>query len=303
MIIDMAHWQDLAVAVALKAAGALVVWVVGRWLIALAVRVMTKALNRQSVDPTLTRYLASIVVVSLNVILVVAILGYFGVETTSFAALVAAIGIAIGAAWGGLLSNFAAGAFLVVLRPFKVGDYVLAGGVEGTVETLGLFGTTLVGPDNVQSIVGNAKIFGDTIKNYSVNAYRRVDLTAQLAHGVDTADAVRRLQGGIRAIANVLDHPAPDVEILAYNERGSVLAVRPYCNTAHYWQVFFDTNRVIGETFAAARYPVPEAHQVMRMADDGVRGGDGLGLSGSAAPAAAAAERGARNHAGGYEPK
>ena len=264
MNIDMQHWQEIIVAFGLKALGALVAWMVGRWLIGLAVRLMSAALSRQKVDPTLTRYLGSIVAVSLNVILVVAILGYFGVETTSFAALVAAIGIAVGAAWGGLLSNFAAGAFLIVLRPFKVGDYISAGGVEGTVEQVGLFGTSVVTPDNVHTVVGNAKIFGDNIKNYSANPYRRVELTAQLAHSVDTADAVTRLKSSLARIPNVLAKPAADVEILSFNERGPVLAVRPYCNNEHYWQVYFDTNRVIQETFSAAGYPVPEAHQVMR---------------------------------------
>lgn len=264
MNIDMQHWQDLMIAFGLKALGALVAWIVGRWLIGLAVRLMSAALNRQKVDPTLTRYLGSIVAVSLNIILVVAILGYFGVETTSFAALVAAVGIAVGAAWGGLLSNLAAGAFLIVLRPFKAGDYISAGGVEGTVDQVGLFGTSIVTPDNVHTVVSNAKIFGDNIKNYSTNAYRRVELTAQLAHSVDTADAVTRLKNALERVPNVLARPPADVEILSFNERGPVLAVRPYCNNEHYWQVYFDTNRVIRETFSAAGYPVPEAHQVMR---------------------------------------
>src|SRR5262245_36421591 len=141
----------LLTAFALKAVGALVVWSLGRWLIGFAVALITRALQRQHVDPTLARYVENIVTVSLNVILVVAILGYFGVETTSFAALVAAMGVAIGAAWGGLLANFAAGAFLIVLRPFKLGDYVSAGGIEGTVTEIGLFATTINTPDNVQS--------------------------------------------------------------------------------------------------------------------------------------------------------
>ena len=122
-------------------------------------RLVTAALGRQNVDPTLLRYLANIISVALNVVLVVAILGYFGVETTSFAALVAAMGIAIGAAWAGLLANFAAGAFLVVLRPFKVGDFVRVAGIEGTVKEVGLFATTIRMPDNVTAFVGNNKIF------------------------------------------------------------------------------------------------------------------------------------------------
>jgi small conductance mechanosensitive channel len=263
MNIDLQHWQDVILAFGLKAVGALLVWIIGRWLIGVAINLMSAGLNRQKVDPTLTRYLGSIIAISLNIILVVAILGYFGVETTSFAALVAAVGIAIGAAWGGLLSNFAAGAFLIVLRPFKVGDYVLAGGVEGTVDQVGLFGTSIITPDNVYTIVGNAKIFGDNIKNFSTNPHRRVELSAQLAHCVDTADATARLKAAIARIPNVLSKPGPDVEILSC---GPVLAVRPYCSNAHYWQVYFDTNRVIREAFSAAGYPVPEAHQVMRTA-------------------------------------
>src|SRR5689334_5075130 len=187
----------------LKILGALLAWLVGRYLISLAVRLMSAALSRQHVDPTLLRYLGNIVSVALNIVLVVAILGYFGVETTSFAALVAAMGIAIGAAWAGLLSNFAAGSFLIVLRPFKVGDYVKAGGLEGTVKEVGLFATTIVTPDNVNSFVGNGKIFADTIQNYSLNPYRRVERTAQLAHSVDVHDAMARLKLALANIPNV----------------------------------------------------------------------------------------------------
>jgi len=265
---DVQNWIDtakpLVIAFALKVAGAIAAYIVGRMLIGFATTLATKALERQKVEPTVIRYIGSVITVALNIILVVAILGYFGVETTSFAALVAGLGIAVGAAWGGLLSNFAAGAFILVLRPFKVGDYVVAGDVEGTVRMIGLFSTAIDAPDNAHTLVGNAKIMGGTIKNYSANAYRRVELTAQLDHSVEPADAVRRLKEALPKIANVLDEPKPDVEILTFNERGPVLAVRPYCDTAHFWQVYFDGNRIIRETFGAARYPVPEAHHNVR---------------------------------------
>ena len=189
-----------------------------------------------------------------------AILGYFGVETTSFAALVAGLAIAVGAAWGGLLSNFAAGAFILVLRPFKVGDYVLAGEVEGTVRAIGLFTTAIDTPDNVNTMVGNAKVMGGTIKNFTNNPYRRVDLTAQLDHTVDPRDAIRRLKEALPAVANVQKDPAPQVEILGFNERGTQLAVRPFTHNDHYWQVYFDTNLAIKQTLGAAGYPVPEEY-------------------------------------------
>jgi small conductance mechanosensitive channel len=254
----------VALDVGLKVLGALAVWIVGRWLIAFALRLIDRALRRQGVEQTLVGYVTSTVSVLLTIALVIAILGFFGVETTTFAALIAAAGVAIGVAWSGLLANFAAGAFLVLLRPFKVGDFVTAGGVTGTVTEVGLFGSTLVTPDNVVTIVGNNAIFGGTIQNFSTNPYRRVDRTAQLAHGVDPQAAIRLLKGRLAAIPNVLADPAPDVEILDFNLAGTVLAVRPYCANAHYWQVYFDTNRAVSAAFGEAGYPTPEQHYVMR---------------------------------------
>ena len=258
--------RPILVAFGLKLLGAIAAYIVGRMLIGFASNLVIRVLERQKVEPTVIRYIGSIISVALNIILVVAILGYFGVETTSFAALVAGLGIAVGAAWGGLLSNFAAGAFILVLRPFKVGDYVVAGEVEGTVRMIGLFNTTIDSPDNVQTMVGNAKIMNGTIKNFSHNAYRRVDLVAQIDHTVDPADAIGRLREVLPRIANVVPDPKPDVEILTFTERGPVLAVRPYCNTSHYWQVYFDANRAIRETFGDAGYPAAESHLHVRNA-------------------------------------
>jgi small conductance mechanosensitive channel len=245
------------IAVAWKVAGALLLWLVGRWLIAFAVRLVGRALANQRVDATLSRYLQTGLSVLLNVALVVAILGFFGVETTTFAALLAAGGVAIGVAWGGLLANFAAGAFLVFLRPFKVGDFVTAGGVTGTVDSVGLFGTIINTPDNVRTIIGNNKIFSDTIQNFSSNPYRRVDLTATINNTVDHRQAIRLLKERLAHIPNVLSEPAPDVEILQFTPAGPLLCVRPFCRNEHYWQVYFDTNRLIREAFGEAGFPAP----------------------------------------------
>jgi len=255
---------DIGILVGFRVIGAIVFYLVGRWLISFAIRLVSGALERQKVDPTLLRYIGTVISVTLNIILVIAILGYFGVETTSFAAILAAAGVAIGMAWSGLLSNFAAGAFMIVLRPFKVGDFISAAGVMGTVKEIGLFVTAIVTLDNVVTLVGNNKIFSEVIQNFSANPYRRVDLKAQLSHSVDHNDAIRRLKEQVSKIPNVTSNPAPDVEILEFNLAGPVLAVRPYCNNDHYWQVYFDTNKVIRETCGAAGYPVPEQHFVVR---------------------------------------
>jgi small conductance mechanosensitive channel len=258
--------------VGLMVLGAIVLLIVGRWLIGFAVNLITRSLEKQRVDPTLLRYVGNIVSVILNVALIVAILGYFGVETTTFAAILAAAGVAIGLAWSGLLANFAAGAFLIVLRPFKAGDFITAAGVTGTVKEVGLFVTTINTLDNVFTIVGNNKIFSDNIQNFSANPFRRVDLVAQLNHAVDHKTAICILKERLAKIPNVVTTPAPDVEILTFNLAGPVLAVRPYCDTDHYWQVYFDTNRLIRESFGEAHFPVPEQHYVVRNAE---RIGDG----------------------------
>ena len=244
-------------AVGWKIAGALVLWLAGRWLIGVAGRMLGRALANQRFDATLSRYLQTGLSLVLNVALIVAILGFFGVETTTFAALLAAGGVAIGVAWGGLLSNFAAGAFLVFLRPFRVGDFVSAGGVTGTVDAIGLFGTTFNTPDNVLTIVGNNKIFSDTIQNFSANAYRRVDLTATINNAVDHRVAIALLKERLARVPNVLADPAPDVDILQFTPAGPQLCVRPYCANQHYWQVYFDANRLIRESFGEAGFPAP----------------------------------------------
>jgi small conductance mechanosensitive channel len=241
--------------VAWRALGAIALWLIGRWLIGIAIRLAQRALARENIDATVARYLQTGLSVLLNVALAIAILGFLGVETTTFAALIAAGGIAIGVAWGGLLANFAAGVFLVLFRPFKTGDVVTVGGVTGGVEAIGLFGTTINTPDNVRTIVGNNKIFSDTIQNYSANASRRVDVTATIQQLSDLDDSVGLLKDRLKTTPNVLASPAPQVEFLQFTPEGAVLCVRPWCAHANYWQVYFDTTRHIHDVFGDALLP------------------------------------------------
>jgi small conductance mechanosensitive channel len=260
---------NILILVGMKILGAVLIWIIGRKLIGFSTNLISKALDRHHLDQTVVGYIRSTVGVVLTLALVLGLLSFFGVETTTFAALLAAAGIAIGAAWSGLLSNFAAGVFLVVLRPFKVGDTVSAGGVTGTVKEIGLFGTKITAADNVLTVVGNSKILADNILNYSANEFRRVDLVAQLNQSVEPAAAIRLLREGLKKVPNVLATPAPDIEILQFNLAGPVLAVRPYVSNVHYWQVYFDTNRLIQETFQLAGYPVPEQHYAVRTTGGG----------------------------------
>ncbi len=217
---------------AIKVLAAIAFWIVGRWLIGRVVALIGAAMNRNAIDPTLTKYLGSIVTVALNIALVLGILGYFGIQTTSIAAMLAGAGVAIGVAWSGMLGNFAAGAFMLVL--------------------------------NVFTLVGNSKIFGDTIQNFSARPVRRVERTAQLAGSVDPLDAIARFKAAVAQIPNVAASPAPEVNLLDINLVGTVIAVRPYCHTDHYWQVYFDTNEAIVRVCKEAGWPAPTPTQIMK---------------------------------------
>jgi small conductance mechanosensitive channel len=233
-----------------RLAGAAAIWLIGSWAIRLLRAAFKQSMRVRQVDITLATYLDTGAAAVLQLLVLIAVLGVLGVETTSFAALLAAAGIAIGAAWSGLLANFAAGLFLLTFRPFKVGDMIAAGGITGMVREIGLFATAIDTADHVRTYVGNNKLFSDNVQNFSANAFRRVDLTAQLAPAADLDGTIVRLRDALVTIPNVLKHPAPHVEILSIAPAGPVLAVRPYCHNDHYWQVYFDTNRLISKTMS-----------------------------------------------------
>jgi small conductance mechanosensitive channel len=244
--------------------GAALIWFGGGYAIRIIRRVINRQMGRSHVDATLTQYADSSVNVALRILLVITVLGAMGVSTFTFAGILTAVAFAIGTAWSGLLANFAAGIFMVVLRPFKNGDMITAAGVTGVVQEVGLFVTTLNTVDNIRLMVGNNKVFSDTIFNYTINPYRRVDLRAQIAHSVDPQDAIARLKARVAKIPNVLEDPAPSVEILEFNLAGTVLAVRPFCHNSNYWAVYFATNAAIAEVGAVGKFAVPEERRAIR---------------------------------------
>jgi len=242
---------------------AILIWMIGRWIIKKVTALVGAGLSRSGkIDSTLAGYMVSILSGLLTVLLVMFILSRFGIETTSFAALLAGAGLAIGTAWGGLLAHFAAGVFMQVLRPFKVGDYVFAGDVEGTVKEIGLFTSTILTIDNVTTIVGNNKIFSDNIQNFSAEDYRRVDCLFKTHHSVNVKQVLDALKEAIQKVPNISNAVAPEIEVLAFTDEGPEFGVRPFCHNDHYWQVLFDTNKVIAQCIADNSWPAPAAHEV-----------------------------------------
>lgn len=242
--------------------GALAIWIVGGILIRFACRMVAATMTARNLDRTLTSYVTSALSILLRVVLIAGVLGMFGVESTSFAALLAAAGVAIGMAWSGLLANFAAGVFLVLLRPFKVGDVITAAGVNGQVIEIGLFATTLDTRDNARIFVGNNKLFSDNIINHSHNPYARIELRAQVANGVDPFAVAARITPLVAQIPHVLAEPAPEVGVLEYNAAGTLIYVRPYVRGGVPEQeaVMGAVYRAIAD--ATAGLPVPAPHAI-----------------------------------------
>lgn len=252
--------------IGLRLTGALVLWLVGRWVIGLVKGGLSKAMALNRVDATLVRYLESAASAVLTMLLLVAILSVFGVETTSFAGLLAAAGVAIGMAWSGLLSNFAAGVFLLVLKPFKVGDAVSVGGVTGAVMQIGMFNTAIDTADNVRVYVGNTKIFGDNIQNFSTNAYRRADIRVQLPHGVDAFAVGDRLKEAMAKVPGVLAEPSVIVDLVEHNAMGALLSVKPACRADDFARATQETHRAVAQAMTESKFPVPSKHLIVHQA-------------------------------------
>ncbi|UQA55531.1 mechanosensitive ion channel family protein [Polyangium aurulentum] len=254
------HYADAAVllgmSIGLKILGALAVWIGGRIVIRAVLKLLDRSAAARKLDDTISRYLHSAANALLNILLIITVLGVFGVETMTFAGVLAAAGVAVGLAWSGLLSNWASGIFMVVLRPFKVGDVISVAGTTGLVHSIGLFVTALDTGDGVRTYIGNSKIFSDTIQNFSENPTRRVDLLAQLPNEADVPKAIATLQAALAANPKVLKDPAPVVDILQFTLAGPVLAVRPFCRNEHYLDVVFATNLAIHTELGKLGFPV-----------------------------------------------
>ena len=241
-----------------KLIGAIGVWVIGNILIRSLQRLSVSALQRRHVDPTLVNYARSTLGLVLRAFLVLAILDIFGIQTTSLSAILAAAGVAIGVAWSGLLSNFAAGIFLIVFRPFRVGHVISAAGVTGEVKEIGLFATTIDNAENVRVFIGNNKLFSDIIINYSTNQYRSVIYKIQLARDVDPFEAIQKLTTELQKMQGVLSEPAVSGNISEFNTLGVMIVMSAFTHQKTYGAVLNSGNRVIFNTLKSSGYPVPE---------------------------------------------
>ncbi|MFC1704094.1 mechanosensitive ion channel family protein [Candidatus Omnitrophota bacterium] len=220
---------------------AILIFVIGKWLAGVISRFMEKLLLRTKVEATLALFVRNITYVGIFVFVIIAALGKLGVETTSFIAVLGAAGLAVGLALQGSLANFAAGVILIVFKPFKVGDFIEAGGTVGTVKEIQIFNTILDHFDNRRVVVPNAKITGDNISNFSAIEKRRVDLVFGISYTDNIKTAKEVLEKVVKSDPRVLKDPAPVVAVSELGDSSVNLVCRPFCKPGDYWAVTFDT--------------------------------------------------------------
>jgi len=240
-----------------KIAGALAVLVVGLIVAGWARTFVRKAMSRTNVDAALIPFVSGVVRVGLTALVAIAAVSTLGVPVASFVAVLGAAGLAIALAFQGTFSNFAAGVMLLTFRPFKLGDFVDVGGTTGSVKEISIFSCVLATPDNVQITVPNADVFGRTIKNYSANETRRIDMVVGVGYDDDLGVAARTCMDVISADARVLPDPAPQVAVSELGDSSVNLVVRPWVNAGDYWGARFDLTRALKENLEAAGCSIP----------------------------------------------
>ena len=241
----------------LQVLGAIIILILGRIASNVLGGATRKGMEKSNAAPALIGFVSSMVRIGIMAFAVIAALAKFGIQTTSFIAILGAAGFAVGMALQGSLGNFAAGVLILVFRPFKIGDVIDAAGSKGKVVDIGLFTTTMNTPDNQKIIIPNGQVMGGTITN--VNAYdtRRVDLTAGIGYGDDIGKAKQVLAGILEGHELVLEDPAPMIEVVELGDSSVNFVVRPWVNTADYWTVYFDVTRSIKEQFDANGISIP----------------------------------------------
>lgn len=241
----------------LKLLAAIVVFVVGRWLVGRVTRLLEAGMKRANTDPTLIGFFRNIIYFGLLTMVVIAAVGQLGVQTTSFIAVLGAAGLAIGLAMQGSLSNFAAGVLMIIFRPFKTDDFIDAGGTMGTVEEIQLFTTRLRTPDNKIIIIPNSQITAGAITNFSARDTRRLDMVFGVGYG-DDLDKVKRVINEVLAEeSRLLEDPAPVVGVLSLGESSVDFAVRPWVSSADYWGVYFDLHEAMKKRFDQEGISIP----------------------------------------------
>lgn len=246
-----------------KVLGAVLVYVIGSWVIKKIIGLLKSMFIKKNYDPSLRTFLSSLVQVVLTVLLLLSVFEMIGVKITAFAALLAGAGLAIGAALNGSLGNFAGGVMMLLFKPFKVGDMIEAQGQTGVVIEQGIFNTTILTADNKTAILPNGPLSTGTIVNYSTYGNLRVDLTMAIAPNMNIAKAREVAIGAMQQHPKVLHNPTPEVSVLEVANGMVSLAIRPYTTQPDYWNVYFGVQELVKNAWDANGIEGPTPHRVI----------------------------------------
>ncbi|HNY55215.1 MAG: mechanosensitive ion channel [Chitinophagales bacterium] len=255
--------QDMALTFAPKLLGAVLVYIIGSFIIRKSVNVMGSIMERKHYDRSLQSFLLSLVKVMLNILLILSIASMIGIDITSFAALLAGAGLAIGAALNGSLGNLAGGVMILVFKPFKVGDLIEAQGTVGTVVEQGIFATTVLTADNKTTIIPNGPLSTGIITNFTTHGNLRVDLAMAIALDQDIDIARKVATEAMLSHPKVLKTPAPEVSVLKVADGMCSLAIRPYTVQADYWDVYFGVQELVKKAFDAHKIEGPTPTRII----------------------------------------
>lgn len=251
--------KSMAMDYAPKLIGAILVYIIGQWIIGRIGSLSKKVLAGRNFDMSLQKFLLSLIKVTLSILLFLAIAGMIGVDITGFAAILAGAGIAIGAALNGSLGNLAGGVMLMIFKPFKVHDMIEAQGSIGIVQEIGIFNTTILSPENKTVILPNGALSTGVITNYTTHGNLRVDLVMAIALDMDVDKARSIATAAMLSHPKVLQTPAPEVSVLKVGDGMTSLAIRPYTTQGDYWDVYFGVQELVKKAFDAndIKGPIP----------------------------------------------
>ncbi len=242
--------------------GAIIIWIIGSWIIKKLLKVTGSVMTKSGYDASLQKFLLNFVGWILKILLILVILSQLGIETTSFAAILAAAGLAVGLALQGSLANFAGGVLLMIFKPIKIGDLIEAQGELGVVKEIEIFTTKLTTPDNKEIIIPNGPLSNGNIINYTSEGKLRIDLTFGVSYDADIKQTKEVLMNVLTSNEKVLNDPAPTVNVSELADSSVNFAVRPWCTPANYWDVYFETTENVKIALDKAGIEIPYPHAV-----------------------------------------
>jgi len=254
---DLESFYPLIIDYGLKLLLAVVTLVIGLWIIKLIMRAMVRNMEKRNVEASLRQFLSSLLSILLKIMLIISVISMVGVQMTSFVAILAAAGLAVGMALSGTLQNFAGGVLIILMKPFKVGDFIDAQGFMGTVKDIQIFNTILKTPDNKTIIIPNGGLSTSPMTNFSTEETRRVDFTFGIGYSDNIDKAKSVLSEIIGKDSRIMKDPEPFIAVSELGDSSVNFAVRVWAKASDYWGIYFDMNENVKKTFDAEGISIP----------------------------------------------